>query len=100
MSDEIPAITVSTRRFKWSLEVDEPWVIHDFEIMDRQDIRDVMQRCLQQVARASYMVNGPNREVRWWVEYFNDKKHRWMKVCDGKSRVKDAPKGLPPGPVL
>ena len=93
----IPAFTVSTRRFQWRLWSDEPHKITDGEVMDRQDIRDVIMRCMQQVARASYMVGQPNREVRWRVDIWQNEK--WQQVCDGVSRVKDAPKGLPPGIV-
>lgn len=84
--------TVSQRRFRWSLFVDEPHEIKDSEEMLVQDFRHVMQRCMQQCARASFMVNGPNREVRYLVEWWNER-HQWQEICRGRTKVKDKPKG-------
>lgn len=88
-----PEFTVSVRRFRWGLRVEEPWKITDGEEMRSQSVTTVMARCHQQVARASFMVNGPNREVYWWVEEYNILRHDWREICRGRSKVKDRPLG-------
>lgn len=93
--DEIPGVTVTVRRWQIRIMVDEPVEIRDSEMMDRQDISDVMARCMQQVARASYMVRGPNREVRWAVDLWGHKGRQvWTNVCVGKSTLKNRPVGV------
>jgi hypothetical protein len=93
--DEVPQVTISVRRWQVRIEVDEPNVIRDSEVMDRQDMRDVMARAMQQVARASYMVNGPNREVRWAIDLWgHNGRQVWTNVCIGKSTLKNTPKGV------
>lgn len=93
---EIPAFTLSVRRWQIRIEVDEPTLIRDAEVLDRQDIRDVMDRCMVSASRASFMVNGPNREVRWAVDLWDSDRQAWQNVCLGKSKLKDQPKGIMP----
>lgn len=92
----IPAVTVSLRRWQIRIEVDEPTVIRDAELLDRQDFRDVMERCMVSASRASFMVNGPNREVRWAIDLWDSDRQTFRNVCVGKSKLKDRPKGVMP----
>jgi hypothetical protein len=91
----IPERTISVRRFCIRLLVKKPWPINDQEIMDKQDFREVVERAMILVARASYMVNGPNREVFWSIEWLSSP-HHWETVMQGRSRIKDRPiRGTP-----
>jgi hypothetical protein len=92
--NSVPAFTVSVRRFKWQLQVDEPVQIDDSEIVETQAFSDVMSRCMQQVARASYQVNARNREVFWAVYVWQ--RESWREICHGKSRMRE---GKRPSPV-
>lgn len=91
MANTIPCVTVSVRLFRWSLFVDEPHEIRDSEEMRVQDFRHVMHRCMQQCARASFMVNGPNREVKYLVELWD--RGKWNEVCRGRTKLRDKAKG-------
>jgi hypothetical protein len=62
--------------------------------MDRQDIADVMHRVIVQVSRASHMVQGPNRTVKWAV--FIWQRDDWREICKGVSKMKDRPVGINP----
>lgn len=99
MARETPEMTITVRRWRWLLWSDEPWPIKDMEVMDRQSFTDVMARCHQQVARASYMPNQPNREVYWRIEEWDKQRQKFMEICNGRSRVKDRPMGLPPASI-
>jgi hypothetical protein len=91
----IPMVTVSVRRFMWTLEVNKPVLIRDSEVMDRQDVSDVMHRCMVQVSRASHQVQEKNRTVKWAV--FIWQRESWREICKGVSRMKDRPVGVNPG---
>jgi hypothetical protein len=70
--------------------VKEPWEIKDTQLFNGTfDL--VLDRAMTDVARTSYMVNGPNREVYWSIEQWETGKHKWRPVMQGRSRVKDRP---------
>jgi hypothetical protein len=88
-SNAVPAITVSVRRFRVSIRSHEPVELNDEELIDNQDLTEVFDRAMTSVARASFMVEGPNREVFWSISVWQDA--RWLLVMEGRSRVKDRP---------
>lgn len=89
MAGEIQARTVSVR--KWKIRVRgvdaEPVELDSTELIDKQDIQDVFERAMQQVMRASYVVNGPNREILWSISLW--RRGEWQLVQEGKSKLKD-----------
>lgn len=87
---------MTVRRWQIRIQVTEPWEIDDAEILDRQDFRDVMERAMVTAARASFMVNDPNRQVRWAIDLWDVERQKWQNVCDGVSHLKDRPKGIMP----
>jgi hypothetical protein len=89
ITESVPVRTLSVRRFQLRLHVEAPFEIDDTELMDAQDLRAVGGRMMVNVARASYMVNGPNREVFWEINLWSTKRHRWEQIAEGKSRQKD-----------
>lgn len=91
--DSIPATTVSVRRWQIRIRVSAPWDINDAEVLDRQDFRDVMERCMVTCARASHMVNGPNREVLWAIDLWDSGRQTWRNVCNGRTKLKERPLG-------
>jgi hypothetical protein len=86
-----PVWTFSPRRWKIDIISHQPVELHDTEFIDNKDVRPVIYRCYTQVARTSFMVNGPNREVYWTISQWNDKRRVWEEIASGRSKVKDRP---------
>jgi hypothetical protein len=89
--DVVPAVTISVRRFRITTKVTEPVQVNNQEFVDRQRLDEVAERCMTLAARASYQVNGANREVFWAVHMWEAKRHEWHLIVEGKSRVRDRP---------
>jgi hypothetical protein len=69
----------------WSLEPHEIKDHGEFRAVDHEDAihRDQVS---QAIARMSYMVNGPNRDVRWSIEWWNPNTHKLESILQGVSR--------------
>jgi hypothetical protein len=76
--------------FKWQIRVKsvEPVKIDDAEIIYRRSFTAVLDRASVTIARTSYMVGQPNREVYWAIDIWNDQRQRWDQIIDGRSRLK------------
>jgi hypothetical protein len=86
--------TAHKRAFRIDLRSNEPVELHDQELIHTQDIREVVRRCMTQVARTSYMVGQPNREVYWKIEQWNSERGgKWEEIANGRSKIKDRPMG-------
>jgi hypothetical protein len=78
---------------KWQIRIlsREPVVINYAEQMREATLRPVMARTRTLIGRTSYMVNGPNREVKWSVERWvadGNAKPQWITVTQGRSTLK------------
>lgn len=69
----------------WS---NEPWPLRDHGQFHARDHEDAVNHpgVRLAIARASYMVNGPNRRVRWSIEWWNAKRHSWETIQQGISK--------------
>lgn len=78
----------------WQIRVmsKEPTLIQDKELISARTLREVMERARVTVTRTSYMVNGPNREVKWSVDRWNYKKQEWQSIIQGTSRLTEGRK--------
>lgn len=69
------------------LMVKQPHAIADQQFFTARNHDQAQRhpRMSEAIARASYMVNGPNREVLWSLECANKKRRVWETVIQGKS---------------
>jgi hypothetical protein len=76
--------------FRWRIRVrsEQPHPIDDAEIIYRRLFSSVLNRASVTIARTSYMVGQPNREVLWGVDIWDEREHRWDVIVEGKSRLK------------
>jgi hypothetical protein len=76
--------------FKWRIRVksEQPHPIDDAETIYRRNFTAVLNRASVTVARTSYMVGQPNREVYWGVDIWNEQTHKWDMIVEGRSRLR------------
>lgn len=85
------AVSLLSRRWQIRLMSHEPVELKDTVFMDTCYLQEVIERTMTLVARASFMVGQPNREVLWSIEQWDRKRQKWETVAQGRSRVKDRP---------
>jgi hypothetical protein len=89
MSDQV--VTDRARMWVIKLWSKQPVELQDTEYLTERDVRDVIARCMMLVARTSFMVGQPNREVYWSISV--KAVSGWRSVMNGRSKVRDRPIG-------
>lgn len=82
-------------RYVIRVMVTQPHPINNAQPFTARNHDDAMGSSVmsEAIARASYMVNGPNREVLWSLECWNAKRRNFETVIQGKSTY---PRKAPP----
>lgn len=73
---------------KWQVRIrsQEPTLI-EFSETHFGDFNVARLECYKVARRTSYMVEGPNREVWWAIDWWNPEKRSWECIVDGKSKL-------------
>lgn len=92
-----PKRKMKNQRATWQVRTrsEQPFIMEDqqqftapYGMAPEEGLPIVMREARIMIGRASYMVNGPNREVMWSVERWDTNIYDWVTVVQGRSKVK------------